>query len=322
MSAGQSHSTAQQLSRNANSKLAIALLVSLLLHGGGYGIYKIGSHYHLWQKISEIKWLQKITQAVLPKKPKQNPPQREAPLMFVNVNPDFAVAEAPKNAKHYAAQNTRASNPDPDKETNIPKISGREQPVLRTEDSQLSKAQPLQPAPPKPQVEKVEKETKPEPAQKPGDLAIVKPQEERRPRTVAEAKARIAAQRPPSIASEASKQDGGVRQRNIASSLDAVGSPFGVYDAAVIAAVQDRWDTLLRERGHALDRAGKVVLQFRLNYDGRITDMRVLENSVDELLSLLCQKAILDPAPYARWPSEIRRLVGRDYRDLTFTFFY
>ncbi len=321
MSAGQGHPTAQQLDRTANSKLALALLVSLLLHGSSYGIYELGRHYHLWDKINATQWLQKITKAVFPPKPKQNPPQREAPLMFVNVNPESPVVEAPKDAKHYAAQNTRASNPDPDKDSDVPKISGREQPVLRTEDSKLSKAQPLQPAPPKPQTE-VQEEDKPKPAEKPGDIAFSKPQEERKPRTVAEAKAKLAAQRPPSPASERSKQDGGVRQRNIASSLDAVGSPFGIYDAAVLAAIQDRWYRLLEERSHAMDRTGKVVLEFRLNYDGRITDMKVAENTVDELLALLCQKAVLDPAPFARWPAEMRRIANKDYREVRITFYY
>lgn len=322
MSAGQGHLTAQQLDRTANSKLALALFVSLLLHGGGYGIYEIGNRYQLWKKINATQWLQKITKAVFPAKPKQNPPQREAPLMFVNVNPESPVVEAPKDAKHYAAQNTRASNPDPDKDSDVPKISGREQPVLRTEDSKLSKAEPLKPAPPKPQPPDEEKETKPEPVQKPGDLAFAKPEEERKPRTVAEAKAKLAAQRPPSLASERSKQDGGVRQRNIASSLDAVGSPFGVYDAAVLAAIQDRWYRLLEERSHAMDRTGKVVLEFRLNYDGRITDMKVAENTVDELLALLCQSAVLDPAPFARWPAEMRRIASKDYREVRITFYY
>ena len=330
MPVGNSNLSAKQLDRLANTRLMLAILISLLLHGSGYGIYEAGKHYHLWENIHMPRWIQKIAQAIVPAKPKQNPPQLEPPLMFVDVNPTLASPEPPKNAKYYAAQSTRASNPNPDKDTATPKISGKESPVLHTEDSKREKPQPLQPAPPKPQP--VEEEAKPKSEQKPGDLALAKPQEqdtkaegdkpEPKSRRVAEAKARLAAQQKTTPAAQATKQDGGVRQKNIASTLDAIGSPFGVYDAAVVAAVQDRWDTLLRERGHALDRAGKVVLQFRLNYDGRVTDLKVIENSVDELLSLLCQKAILDPAPYAKWPSEMRRLVGRDYREVTFAFYY
>ena len=124
------------------------------------------------------------------------------------------------------------------------------------------------------------------------------------------------------IAGQKTRQDGGVRKRNITSSLDAIGSPFGVYDAAIVAAIQNRWYDLLEERAYASDRTGKVVLEFRLNYDGRVTDVKVVEHSVDEILSLLCQKAIMDPSPYGRWPSDMRTKVGADYREVRFTFYY
>jgi len=32
--------------------------------------------------------------------------------------------------------------------------------------------------------------------------------------------------------------------------------------------------------------------------------------------------AIVDPAPYREWPDDMRRLVGEDYRDIKFNFFY
>jgi len=65
-----------------------------------------------------------------------------------------------------------------------------------------------------------------------------------------------------------------------------------------------------------------VTLRFHLNYDGRITDMEVLENNVGDLLGYVCQKAIEDPAPFAAWPSDMRRMVGMNYREITFTFYY
>jgi hypothetical protein len=69
-------------------------------------------------------------------------------------------------------------------------------------------------------------------------------------------------------------------------------------------------------------RRGRVVLQFHLNPDGRITDMKVLENTVGETLGLLCQKAVLDPSPFDKWPREMRLLVDKDYRDIQFAFYY
>jgi hypothetical protein len=69
--------------------------------------------------------------------------------------------------------------------------------------------------------------------------------------------------------------------------------------AAFMEAVTQRWYDLLDSQQFALDRSGKVTLRFHLNYDGTITDMQVLENTVGDLLGYVCQKAINDPAPFA-----------------------
>jgi hypothetical protein len=69
-------------------------------------------------------------------------------------------------------------------------------------------------------------------------------------------------------------------------------------------------------------RSGKVALYFRLHPDGKVSGMAVNENNVGELLCLLCQRAVLDPAPYAKWPPDMRRLIGENYREVTFTFYY
>ena len=104
-------------------------------------------------------------------------------------------------------------------------------------------------------------------------------------------------------------------------SFNVKATPFGAYDAKFIAAVQQRWYDLL-ESAHFTQRSGKVVVEFRLMYDGRIVDMNVSGNDVGELLGLLCQRAILDPAPYDPWPGDMRRAIGQNYREVTFTFFY
>ena len=290
-----------RMDRPELSRLLIALAVSLTLHLGSYGVYEGGKALHLWDRIHMPVWLQKLTQALTPTKAidvAKQPEKREPPLMFVEVNPNTPAAEAPKNAKYYAAQNSRAANPDASPETGVPKISGEQDKMMRTEDSERPKPQPLQPAlpPPEPAVE----EFKPKATLREGDLTLAKADDttrkgegeatKPRPRTLAEARAQLAQQSPLKTAGQRAKQDGGVRRRNITSSLDAIGSPFGVYDAAIVAAIQNRWYDLLEERSYASDRTGKVVLVFKLHYDGRITDMTVVkeETTVDELLTLLC----------------------------------
>ena len=63
-------------------------------------------------------------------------------------------------------------------------------------------------------------------------------------------------------------------------------------------------------------------MQFNLNYDGRITEMKLVETTVTETLALLCQKAVLDPSPFDKWPREMRLMIGEDSRRITFTFYY
>jgi hypothetical protein len=218
-------------------------------------------------------------------------------------------------------------------ETTTPKIDGKQDKVMRTENIPKPVPFPLQPAAP-PEATAAEAEAKPKAAENPGDLALAKPSERKisdgtadaaigeapappreKPRTLA-----MARQQKNMLAGEKIKQDGGTRQRgrlvpNVKASI------FGAYDAAFIAAVQQRWYDLL-DNGNFTQRSGKVVLQFRLNYDGRITDMEMTDNDVGELLALICQKAVLDPAPYAKWPSDMRRMVGENFREVTFTFYY
>lgn len=116
------------------------------------------------------------------------------------------------------------------------------------------------------------------------------------------------------------QQSGGVRRYSIAEGLDVKAMPFGDYDGAIIAAIQQRWYGLLDERDYARGYTGKVVLTFRLNADGRVTEMRVQENEVSDILALICQRAVLDPAPFAPWPSDMRRMIGADFREVRFTF--
>ena len=132
-----------------------------------------------------------------------------------------------------------------------------------------------------------------------------------------------AVQRNPALAGEKSLQPGGVQRRAHISMVDAKGSPFGDYDYAFIRAVEQRWHQLLEENSQYLrDRQGKVVLTFKLHYDGRITEAEIDESSVGDVLGLLCQKAVVDPSPFPRWPTALRQAVRGDFREVRFTFYY
>lgn len=144
------------------------------------------------------------------------------------------------------------------------------------------------------------------------------PLQHSRPRTLAQAYAQN-----PQLAGKVIQQEGGV-QRPGRISVDAKGSLFGAYDAAFIAAVEQRWYQLIdsyHAKGGVLHQ-GKVVLDFQLRFDGRITGMSVADKSVEEIQALMCERAVLDPAPFARWPNDMRRMIGGDSREVRFTFYY
>ena len=299
-----------RLNRPEVRRLSLALSLSLAVHLLGWGGYEAGKEYDWWHQWHWPDWLPRIT--LLDIKPNP-PPDQEQQLVFVEV--PRPSAEAPEKAKYYSSQNSRAADVSPGNK-DVPQLNGKQTEVVKTENVPRPDFNRLQPAPPaQPQPSS--------PAARPGDLTLGKPgpsssPEPARPRTLKEAYARQSQRLPgPQM-----KQEGGMHRRALVPSLDVKATPFGAYDAALVEAVTDRWYSLLDSQQFALDRTGKVVLRFHLNYDGTITDMNVMQNTVGDLLGYVCQKAISDPAPYARWPTEMRRLVGENYREITFTFYY
>ena len=105
-------------------------------------------------------------------------------------------------------------------------------------------------------------------------------------------------------------------------SFDAKARPVGVYDRAVIADVKKRWCDLLDNLKYEGSSTGNVVLQFQLNCDGRIAGLKLVENNMEDRLSLPCVKALLDQSPFSRWPKEMHKMIGADDRTMTLTFSY
>jgi outer membrane biosynthesis protein TonB len=180
------------------------------------------------------------------------------------------------------------------------------------------------PDPPKPDPEPAP-EARPKPVSAPGDLTLAKPDlnprpdqgeaERTRPLRIAEApQNRLVGQK--------MKQEGGVRPQRLEASFDTKATPFGVYDRAFIDAVQKHWYDLLDNMSYDGYRRGVVVVKFDLNYDGRVTNMEVLENTVTGILEIMCTKAVKDPSPFPKWSRDMRLMVGKDFREIKFTFHY
>lgn len=320
--------------------LLAALILSLLIHLLLYGTWQLGKQLHWWDH--QASWLLKLTEKILqsPVRPKalasprpEPNPAPEIPLTFVEIDPATAVEEAPKDAKYYSSANSKATNPDATVDTETPKVDGNQDKVVRLLDNDRPNPVPLQPSAPPP---KEEPPPKPKGGEVPGDLAMAKKRDptppndghvdvglgesptapKKRPRYVSEARA----QKRPMLAGEKMQQTGGINRRG-SLAVDAKATAFGAYDAALIAAVEQAWYNLLDEHMGA-QRTGKVVVEFRLTYEGKIVNDRITENEVGEILGQFCRAAITQPAPYGEWPADMRRAIGNNYRDVKFTFYY
>ncbi len=100
------------------------------------------------------------------------------------------------------------------------------------------------------------------------------------------------------------------------------GSPFGAYDKQIIAAVQSRWYALIEKNQLGADGAGRVVVQFQLLQDGSVQGVKTTESTVGVVLSSFCELAILESAPFEPWPEKLQVLLGKEPRDVIFTFDY
>jgi hypothetical protein len=283
---------------------------------------------HLTSKL--LKPITAKTATVVPK-----PQPQVSQLVFVDVDPALAEAAPPKAPKFYSANNSVAANPNP-KSALVPEIRGSQEKVIKTTENTRLNPKPLQPSPPsKETASSPEAKALPKKAYTPGDLVMAKSEEKaqekdgqsdtatgaeaqpqpvhRRPQTIAEAMAQRG------MLGDKTRQDGGVKRLKMDSSLDVMKTSYGDYDREFIDAVQTRWYQLLENRSPG---TGKVVVEFRLHPDGRVTDLNIVQNEMSDLFGLLCAQAIREPSPYLPWPIEMRRDIPKDYRDVTFTFFY
>src|SRR5438132_1355869 len=123
--------------RAESTRLAWAFGLSVALHLLFFGTFQTGKKFGWWQRLHWPAWLQsaKMMTELIKKKESLAPQKRpELPLLFVDVNPAQATPEPPKNSAYYSDKNSRAANPDSDTDSNIPKITGQQTQIVRTEN--------------------------------------------------------------------------------------------------------------------------------------------------------------------------------------------
>jgi outer membrane biosynthesis protein TonB len=311
-----------------------AFVISIALHFTAFLVIEGGNRAGIWKMTLLPPQRPLMPPVNLPQQQKE----QQVTLQFIEVDPAQQVEE-PKDAKYYSSANSQAANPDTRLEKETPKIEGNQDKVPKTRDTTKTEPQPAQPKQPEemhpatksPQQTQVAKATPEEPVgdtkentltpeeKAKRDVTMERPEQkpQPRPRTLADARAQKGIIEGPKM-----KQEGGVKRFALEMSPSAKATPFGSYDAAFIAAVQKRWYDILDARNYAADQSGRVVVEFRLYKDGRIMDLKIAETDVTDTLGWACQRAILDPAPYAPFPPDLKRLLGADYREVRFTFYY
>jgi hypothetical protein len=171
--------------RKARSPLAIALVISLLLH------FNFLVLFWALPRLLEANvipgWLKPAVVAITPaaKAPSQIPvPSEPIPpdpieMQFVEVDPSLITEEAPKEATHFSSANTLAGTPNPTKvDQPLPRIDGTRPDTGKTFTTTRPTPKPL-PAQPKPAPEKevapAPKPVSPPPTPTPVSPAAVSP---------------------------------------------------------------------------------------------------------------------------------------------------
>ncbi|MEO7296959.1 MAG: hypothetical protein ABI042_00120, partial [Verrucomicrobiota bacterium] len=293
-------SVGKKITTLRENPLLLAAMISLAIHLVLFGSWKLNQRFGWVKNISMPRWLQRATRNAPQKAaPPIESRIREVPLLFVDVDPLASVKQPPKETKFYGAANSEASS----KKTaavELPDVQGQQDKVIKTTDNSVAKPQPLQPAPVSDKVEETEQKAQTKAQQALGDLAFAKPQNQEKKSEESTELEKQAKSRPrkledvkPSLRGEKMKQPGGAKRLSLEPSFDVKLTSFGDYDREFIAAVQQCWYELLAGRTTV---PGKIVVQFRLNYDGRVTQLQVAENTTrDLMLELICKSAIDKP---------------------------
>jgi hypothetical protein len=298
--------------RGEGGRVLLALAISLFAH------LLLFSGYELSREIPAVR---RLLWESAHKQPVVQIQKTEEPLEFVTVQ--TPATEAPKNAKYVSNKNTVAADLQANNKSENPQLDGHQTDMPQTVDIVHPRFTKSETGSDQQQPPKDPQNSTPssKPAANAGDLTLGKPdqtqQEQPRPRTLKEAYAEMAKRLP----SMTMKQEGGAARHAAIPSLNVKVTGFGDYDERFAEAVDQNWENLLESQKFSLDRTGKVVLLFRLNYDGTISQMRFSENNVGDLLGYVCEKAVLDGAPYEQWTEDMRMKLG-DHIDVIYTFGY
>jgi hypothetical protein len=309
-------------------KLGFAILVSLILH------LAIGFSLAAFGNVTAPVLPPDETPSELTFMDLSTPPVEKNP-QFVDVDKSKESAEKPKDQTFESNANSlAASERPPSGDLPVPSQDGKDLPTrdLETHDFSLQTqgAQPQQPERPESKPAetpppKAKPSEPPKTTPSPGPSASVEPEqlamltstppppikepEETAPSpspAIAPSLAPVAP-RPkpetPSSSYQAQKQRtrsaGSITNRG-PSSVNAVGTPLGLYQKKMYDAVGARWYQHTQER-HDLISIGTTRLSFTIDRNGRVNNLKVIENTANEAFAIVCIQSVqelkLPPIP-------------------------
>jgi hypothetical protein len=95
------------------------------------------------------------------------------------------------------------------------------------------------------------------------------------------------------------------------------------YDHALYDKILDHWFKILDAMPFKTQPpTGNVVCEFHLLPDGHISDLKVLNPTVEESLVAPCKKAIFESAPFATWTREMHQEYTNGFCVIKIKFYY
>jgi TonB family protein len=113
------------------------------------------------------------------------------------------------------------------------------------------------------------------------------------------------------------------QQQSIASWPEsrATNSVLQHYDHDLVEVIRQSWYRLL-DNAPEVTAQGKAVVNFELHSNGSVSGVRTASSTASQPFEAICQKAVLESAPFAPWPEEMRRSLTNDTRNVSFTFYF
>ncbi len=87
-------------------------------------------------------------------------------------------------------------------------------------------------------------------------------------------------------------------------SMTVQGSEFGEYEQQLLEAISYNWQ-LLSQRCYNSLSCGEIVIQFTLNSDGTITDLKVNKYTSSDTAVIICSDAINSQSPFLKWTNDM-----------------